>query len=446
MPYRYHTVEIDGSDRSGNWATAVINLQEEYQTSPQQARVRITRIDLQLYNHYDGYSCSKTDLYRQYDSATSSVVVGGTQLFACTSVNQYCVNLQHAYGNNNYSWSVTPWSVSTPSSSNVFSSDWTSWFSYNGSKSITVAAQFSWATGGTLPYDTSYGINGSKSISLYAMPVIKYNGNAQGGGTVSNVPGNQSISEDSSFTITSTKPTHSTISTNGTTTITGYGNGGKDVSKSATTVQRVSRSFSRWNTNSSGSGTSFYSGSSYSYSSISGAMSNKVANLYAIWSSSTSTTINGVVLGSTTRNSSTSKLYTVSLDANGGTCDTTSFDYIRTTTYTFKSWNTKQNGNGTSYSSTASVNVSTVYAQWNENNTYTKITLPTPVREGYTFKGWALDKSDNFGVTGDYTPTSNVTLYAIWALAETDYTLYLGTQKISKIYLGEQEVKFCVPR
>lgn len=55
----------------------------------------------------------------------------------------------------------------------------------------------------------------------------------------------------------------------------------------------------------------------------------------------------------------------------------------------------------------------TLYADW----TNAAITLPKPVREGYTFKGW-YDKQSNGTLIGyaggSYTPTSNKTLYAYW--------------------------------
>ena len=42
------------------------------------------------------------------------------------------------------------------------------------------------------------------------------------------------------------------------------------------------------------------------------------------------------------------------------------------------------------------------------------MTLPTPTRDGYSFKGWATSAAATSGTTGSYTPSGDVTLYAIW--------------------------------
>jgi uncharacterized repeat protein (TIGR02543 family) len=41
--------------------------------------------------------------------------------------------------------------------------------------------------------------------------------------------------------------------------------------------------------------------------------------------------------------------------------------------------------------------------------------LPTPTRTGYSFKGWGTSSTATSGITGSYTPSKNITLYAIWA-------------------------------
>ena len=42
------------------------------------------------------------------------------------------------------------------------------------------------------------------------------------------------------------------------------------------------------------------------------------------------------------------------------------------------------------------------------------ITLPTMVAEGYSFRGWAESEGATSGMTGSYTVTKTVTLYAVW--------------------------------
>lgn len=86
----------------------------------------------------------------------------------------------------------------------------------------------------------------------------------------------------------------------------------------------------------------------------------------------------------------------------------------------------------------------TYYAVYAENSTVTfvtnfeetidpitvvwgeSITLPTPVRQGYTFNGWFSDEAltNHVGAGGDsYAPTGNITLYASWTKTEVPETL-----------------------
>lgn len=163
-------VTLTGADRNGNTANAYIYLQEEYDTDNKQSRVKITRIDLEPYHFVNGYSCSKTDLYKTSTATGSWVKVNGETLFNCTAVNQYGVNLDGtAYST--YGSAVKSWSNSqSDTSTGMFTSSYTSWISYTGSKSITVQGYFTWATSGSYPLDTTGGINTSASVSLYTMP------------------------------------------------------------------------------------------------------------------------------------------------------------------------------------------------------------------------------------------------------------------------------------
>lgn len=118
-----------------------------------------------------------------------------------------------------------------------------------------------------------------------------------------------------------------------------------------------------------------------------------------------------------TRSSASAGSYKVTLNANGGNVSTASLTAARTTKYTFKNWNTKKDGTGTAYAAGASyaadANV-TLFAQWNSSTSTASVTLPTPTRYGYTFKGWGTSSTASSGKTGSYTPGGNVTLYALW--------------------------------
>ena len=114
--------------------------------------------------------------------------------------------------------------------------------------------------------------------------------------------------------------------------------------------------------------------------------------------------------------------YTVTLNANSGSVSPGSLNAKRTTNYTFKNWNTKKDGSGSSYSAGASYTTNasaTLYAQWNSKTTTAAVTLPTPTRNGYSFVGWGTSASATSGVTGSYTPSGNVTLYAVWKAEPT---------------------------
>ena len=116
----------------------------------------------------------------------------------------------------------------------------------------------------------------------------------------------------------------------------------------------------------------------------------------------------------------TNTTYTVTFNANGGSSTGASGNKMtaaKKTTYTFTGWNTNASGAGTSYakggSYTANANT-TLYAQYRATTSTDSITLPTPKKSGYVFLGWSTSKTAKSGVTGSYTPTQNVTLYAIW--------------------------------
>ena len=118
-----------------------------------------------------------------------------------------------------------------------------------------------------------------------------------------------------------------------------------------------------------------------------------------------------------THASSSAGSYTVTLNANGGSVSPTSLNAVRTTSYTFKNWNTAADGSGTGYAPGAAYSTDanvTLYAQWESKTTTAAVALPTPTRDRYVFKGWGTSSTSTSGVTGSYTPTRDLTLYAIW--------------------------------
>ena len=128
---------------------------------------------------------------------------------------------------------------------------------------------------------------------------------------------------------------------------------GKDITLSFTKPTRPGYTFVGWATSSKATSAEYSAGSAYTQ--------NAGLKLYAVWK------VNS---------------YTVSFNANGGSCGTSS----KSVTY---------------------------------NSTYG--TLPTPTRSGYTFGGWYTSQTGGTRITSStkYTTAGNTTLYARWAKNHT---------------------------
>ena len=139
--------------------------------------------------------------------------------------------------------------------------------------------------------------------------------------------------------------------------------------------------------------------------------------------------------------------HTVNLDANGGSCSTTSLttttggkvtlpDATRTN-YTFGGWSdgTTTYAAGTKLTVTSDMNLT---AQWTCTVTYDanggsvsptsetvnpgdSVTLPTPTRANYTFDGWS-DGTTTYAGGASYTVNGNVTLTAQWTIIQYTVT------------------------
>ena len=201
----------------------------------------------------------------------------------------------------------------------------------------------------------------------------------------------------------------------GTVTVSGQGN-----------LTRSNYVFAGWNTNSSGSGTTYQAGDKITLKAN--------MTLYAKWN----------------------RIYTLTYNANGGSgtkpADQTGGTVIISgqgnlvrSGYDFDGWNTQSNGNGTTYQPGASLTLSaniSLYAKWKQvdSNTFTltynagggngtkpadqkggSVTLSGQYgmyRSGHIFTGWNT-KSDGSGTPyaagQTITLTGNMTLYAQWA-------------------------------
>lgn len=285
----------------------------------------------------------------------------------------------------------------------------------------------------------------SNSIILYAVwqaasqttYTIQYNRNSHGG----TAPASQTKIKDEPLTL---RPFMASSLEGGTTSnyvITGNANGGtwtgNNGSASYTTSQ-TNYIQTAWNTNSSGTGTSYGDQAVYT--------ANAAATLYAKWSSSQVSSASYTYLlpsGTPTKASEVGATKTIIIDLKGGTYNNSttnpSFSVNKMRDYNFTGWYTAATG-GTQRTSQSQVTASeTVYAHYDYTlsqaafnmQSFPDIILPSNItKDSYIFMGY--DTSSNATnivyVPGDtYSSdgaTSTTTLYCVWAL-DTGVNSYL---------------------
>jgi len=265
------------------------------------------------------------------------------------------------------------------------------------------------AEGTGTTYTSTYTPTGN--ITLYARwtyPTVTYSINGGSGTT----PSSQSAAANTSITLAS-------------------GSG----------LSRTDYTFSGWNTNTSGTGTNYAAGSSYT---LTGDIT-----LYAQWTRVTYTVtfnINGATSGTAPASMTVDSGGSITLPGNGG---------FSRTNYTFGGWNTGSAGNGTNYSAGSAYTPTgsiTLYARWTAISVteYTitydinggsgttpaaqKVTAGNSVtlnngsgfsRTGYLFASWYNNPSGTGTVytAGSTYPfntfSGNITLYARWVEAWT---------------------------
>lgn len=287
--------------------------------------------------------------------------------------------------------------------------------------------------------------------------------NANGG---SNAPAPQTKASNAALTLTLDKPTGPYL------TVTLDANGGSVFIDEI----KYARAFMYWNTNSSGTGTSYSPGSAFTTNAdttlyakwgpaivgglptpskpgnifkgwftsetggtqiSAGSPISSDVNLYAMWQSvytisydanggsgapSSQSKKEGETLKLTNDIPTTKKSVKITLDPNGGSVATTSV----LKSCSFLRWNTSSNGSGKNYSpgdNYIADESATLYAIWSSASVGD---LPVPSRSNCNFVGWYTAVNGGTKVTSVYTTNADITLYARWDYIIT-YNLNGGT-------------------
>lgn len=206
-------------------------------------------------------------------------------------------------------------------------------------------------------------------------------------------------------------------------------NGGTCGTASANSTATITYSCTGWYTAASGGTKRCDSGGSYT--------PGATETVYAQWSSTTGTYSQLTLPAATKANGTATR--TVTFNGNGGTTpsalkSTATITYSQTGWFTAASGGTNRGNAGAKYTPSGN---ETVHAQFSSTTgAYSAVTLPTPTRTDYIFKGWSTDPNATSGITGSYTPTSDVTLYATWVEDQAKAKMRVGGEwKTGKVFI-----------
>lgn len=242
-----------------------------------------------------------------------------------------------------------------------------------------------------------------------------------------------SAKKGSKLTIRSTGPGKDQESSSSNFTITGNANGGYFTNISTTTksitaskTSTTTYTFVKWNTNSTGSGTDYNVNTQVT-------MSGNIT-LYPKYTSS----VNDVYTNNTisklptpTRSNTTPYTYTVTYNLMGGTASKTSDTATTTRVWDFGGWGAASNSTSADASSSYT-SETTVWAYWEYEDIYGKVTLPEPTRVGYKFLGWGTSETQTTNLKpagAQVEVTAKTTYYAIWDYDGSVRLYYNNTDK-----------------
>ena len=381
-----------------------------------------------------------------YFCDTSGTALNVTPEVKCSSIslNQTSVTLTGKGTTVHLSATVSP--SNAENKSVAWSSSNTSVATVDSTGKVTAVAKGS----AVITAKTQDGSNVSASCNItISIPTYTVSYNANGG---NNAPSAQTKVYGENLTLSTAKPTKNYTLT--------YNGNGMTISPSS---KQVSCTFKNWNTNASGSGTSYNAGSSYT--------ANVAMTLYAQWQNPTAGTLNSPIRAGymfigwyTSANGGDrineisiisknitlyahwlANVYELKYDANGGSgapaSQKKSFDQDlilstvkpvknytitynanggnvsaanKTVTCIFKNWNTEKDGTGTTYNPGDTLvenGVFALYAQWSNPKAGD---LTRPERSGYIFDGWYTSANGGSYISENTVITGNMTVYAHW--------------------------------
>ena len=274
---------------------------------------------------------------------------------------------------------------------------------------------------------TFYGQQTDAVVASLTFPVSLSGGTYSGSGTSTFLGGSWSVtlpahtyaisyslnggSAGTTTTQTKTHGTHLTLhdaASRDDSTETGYKvifdtNGGDIPGESSATATDIYKySFAGWKSSSTGN---IWSAKAINFD------ENNVTTLEAQWDSSIT---RGAIITPTCSRSNETDTRTVSFDANGGSCSTTSADSIATITYTMNGWYTAASGgdkradNGGSYTPLEN---ETIYAQWESSaGSYSQVILPSASKASTTASREVIfDANGGICLTTSLNSTSTIT-------------------------------------
>lgn len=278
-----------------------------------------------------------------------------------------------------------------------------------GLNNVAIAASSAFKVKFSYFHQYSVAVKCSEEVTIpYSPPTYTVSYNANGHGSA---PASQTKTYGTNLTLKSF--IDNVVGSTSSVTITGNANGGTWSGSNGSATYAPTYSQTYWNTKSDGSGTNYSSGATYT--------TNAAITLYAIWKTTNNGTGYTLPTGTPTK-ASTSVSRTVTFNANGGSTTKSSQASTSTTTYSFKGWFTATTGGTQRTTSSRVTAAETVYAQYDSSTSaYSSVTLPTTsqcTRSGYVLAGFATSSTADYPTYtpgSAFTPTANITLYAVWS-------------------------------